>query len=192
MPKYLNVSATQRVDYIIEATFNHTWRLAKFITRIPHKLASTHKIHTHTHSCKHTHAYYIHMSSNWSGQLLTICWTHQFSSLFLIYRYSLLRLLSLTLHPPHTLLGQLHACSICDIRTRVRAWYLLIPHTQTHIHTYAHTHLHMETFTLSVSICLMIATTWLMCLWIPYKMGYVCLRGRSAGVRIHMYLCTTI
>lgn len=59
MPKYLNVSAAQRVDYIIEATFNHTWRLAKFITRIPHKLASTHKIHTHIHANTHMRITYI-------------------------------------------------------------------------------------------------------------------------------------
>lgn len=191
MPKYLNVSATQRVDYIIEATFNHTWRLAKFITRIPHKLASTHKIHTHshTHLCKHTHmrSTYICLAIGQDN-----CWRFAGRIYFLAsFLYPDIRCShSSPCHSTHPtlLLGN---CTRAQSVTYAHECEHDICWFRTHTHTYARTHLHMETFTLSVSPCLMIATTWRMCLEYPLRWGMFAKWSFCRSTYSTIYLCST-
>lgn len=175
MPKYLNVSATQRVDYIIEATFNHTWRLAKFITRIPHKLASTHKIHTHshTHLCKHTHmrSTYICLAIGQDN-----CWRFAGRIYFLAcFLYLDIRCShSSPLHSTHPtlLLGNCtraqsvtyaHECEhdIC--------WFRIHTHTHVRAHPLTHGNIHFVCQPLP-NDCNNVTHV----PWIPFKMGYVC------------------
>lgn len=139
MPKYLNVSATQRVDYIIEATFNHTWRLAKFITRIPHKLASTHKIHTHIHANTHMRITYICLAIGQDN-----CWRFAGRINFLAsFLYTDIRCsdsspwLS-TPPPPHSSWAIARVLNLWHTHTSASMIFADSTHTNTHTHVRAH------------------------------------------------------